>query len=94
MAQEVPGYLPCQSRKQASCEFRYGPSSLSSFDREKRMLNSEFGLEVILNTRAAVVKTLVKQGTTYQSRPEWDIWHDTFVNSANTGGVLTIGSKY
>ncbi|KAF2677945.1 putative cytochrome P450 phenylacetate 2-hydroxylase, partial [Lentithecium fluviatile CBS 122367] len=48
---------------------------------------------LILNTRAAVAKTLVKQGAVFQSRPEWNIWHGTFVHSADTGGVLTIGTK-
>ncbi|KAJ3539297.1 hypothetical protein NM208_g5551 [Fusarium decemcellulare] len=48
---------------------------------------------VILNTRAAVAKTLIKQGASYQTRPEWDLWHETFVHSANTGGVLTIGTS-
>ncbi|KAK2592293.1 hypothetical protein QQS21_010013 [Conoideocrella luteorostrata] len=48
---------------------------------------------VILNTRAAVAKTLVKQGANYQTRPEWDIWHETFVHGADTGGVLTMGTS-
>ncbi|KAI9154662.1 3-hydroxyphenylacetate 6-hydroxylase [Paramyrothecium foliicola] len=48
---------------------------------------------VILNTRAAIAKTLIKQGASYQTRPEWDLWHETFVHSANTGGVLTIGTS-
>lgn len=50
-------------------------------------------LQVVLNSREAVAKTLVKQGASYQTRPEWDLWHETFVHGAGTGGVATIGSK-
>ncbi|KAJ3521316.1 hypothetical protein NM208_g13350 [Fusarium decemcellulare] len=48
---------------------------------------------LVLNSRAAVSKTLVKQGAAFQSRPEWNIWHGTFVHSADTGGVLTLGTS-
>lgn len=37
---------------------------------------------------------MVQQGSNFQTRPTWSIWHETFVHSANTGGVLTIGSEY
>ncbi|KAJ6788176.1 hypothetical protein PWT90_05182 [Aphanocladium album] len=47
---------------------------------------------VVLNSREAVAKTLVKQGANFQTRPEWDLWHQTFVHSADTGGVATIGT--
>ncbi|ATY64872.1 Cytochrome P450 [Cordyceps militaris] len=47
---------------------------------------------VVLNSREAVAKTLVKQGASYQTRPEWDLWHETFVHGAGTGGVATIGT--
>ena len=50
--------------------------------------------QVVLNSREVVAKTLVKQGASYQTRPEWDLWHETFVHGADTGGVATIGSKY
>lgn len=49
---------------------------------------------VVLNSRESVAKTLVKQGASYQTRPEWDLWHETFVHGADTGGVVTIGSTY
>ncbi|CZR69413.1 uncharacterized protein PAC_19313 [Phialocephala subalpina] len=49
---------------------------------------------VVLNTRTAVAKTLVKQGATFQSRPEWNLWHGAFVHAADTGGILTIGSGF
>ncbi|KAJ3488819.1 hypothetical protein NLG97_g6127 [Lecanicillium saksenae] len=47
---------------------------------------------VVLNSRESVAKTLVKQGASFQTRPEWDLWHQTFVHSADTGGVATIGT--
>ncbi|KAJ4146011.1 hypothetical protein LMH87_004841 [Akanthomyces muscarius] len=47
---------------------------------------------IVLNSRQAVAKTLVKQGASFQTRPEWDLWHQTFVHSADTGGVVTIGT--
>ena len=36
---------------------------------------------------------MVKQGADFQTRPEWDLWHEKFVHGADTGGVLTIGSE-
>ncbi|KAI9147458.1 Cytochrome P479 monooxygenase [Paramyrothecium foliicola] len=47
---------------------------------------------IVLNTRAAVAKTLVKQGASFQSRPETNLWHELFIWSADTGGALTLGT--
>ncbi|KAJ6787993.1 hypothetical protein PWT90_01105 [Aphanocladium album] len=48
---------------------------------------------VVLNSREAVAKTLVKQGANYQARPEWqDLSHETLVPDDASRGVSTIGT--
>ncbi|KAJ3490342.1 hypothetical protein NLG97_g5793 [Lecanicillium saksenae] len=48
---------------------------------------------VVLNTREAVAKTLVKQGANYQARPEWEgLSHEAPVPDDASNGVSTIGT--
>lgn len=69
-------------------------ASTSAISAPSLWYSNSRSVQVVLNSREAVAKTLVKQGASFQTRPEWDLWHQTFVHSADTGGVVTIGSEF
>ncbi|KAJ7681345.1 cytochrome P450 [Mycena rosella] len=47
---------------------------------------------VIINTYAAVNKTLIQQGAAFQSRPEFKLWHGEFSRALDPDAPTTIGT--
>ena len=49
--------------------------------------------QLVLNTHVAVAKTLVRQGSAFQSRPEFNLWHHGFSKALDDEAPTTIGSE-
>ncbi|KAJ7937618.1 hypothetical protein B0H13DRAFT_1852251 [Mycena leptocephala] len=47
---------------------------------------------LVLNTHVAVAKTLVQQGSAFQSRPEFNLWHHGFSKALDDEAPTTIGT--